>query len=355
MSDKSKESDPDTQNDMKVIQQQDELDVESDTNLANEIAEAVNSNIVDDIIMGSREQAIRIKEKRNLVISILYVLLIIFVIIMWIYTTIVNEEYHYYINWTQSNMSHDTNQTIYMFPYQYTWFISIPLAFFLMLFPAHAFISGIFNMICPIRFMKVNSEYYSCIPPVIPENFKYPSVTIHLPVYKEDFKVVITPTLNSVIACREYYEGVININILVSDDGIASLNTSQVEERKLFYENNNIGYIARPVKNRAGKFKKASNLNFSMEVCRINEIYPDNNIEQSMKRINCEISCGGDPHIGDYILLVDSDSRIPLDCLKYVLVEMENDPKLALTQHITYPIKQTFQTHSKRKTNTSIN
>jgi cellulose synthase/poly-beta-1,6-N-acetylglucosamine synthase-like glycosyltransferase len=273
----------------------------------------------------------RRKEKRNLVITILYVIFIIAIIITWVSTIVVDIEYD----------NNTINQTIYYFPYQYTWFISIPLAFFLMLFPAHAFISGLFNMICPIRFMRVNSEYYSCIPPIIPENFKYPSVTVHLPVYKEDFKSVIQPTLNSVIACREYYRGIININILISDDGIASLDKSQIEERQLFYNDNNIGYIARPQKNRAGKFKKAGNLNFSMEICRIKENYQDNNIEECLKDIQCEISCGGDLHIGDYILLIDSDSRIPFNCLSEVLVEFDNDPKLALTQHLTFPIKTT--------------
>ena len=275
-------------------------------------------------------------EKRNLVITVFYLVFIVAIILAWICTTVIYIEY-------DSNITNISgfNQTSYIFPYQYTWFISIPLAFFLMLFPAHAFISGLFNMICPIGFMRVNSEYYSCIPPIIPADFKYPSVTIHIPVYKEDFKSVIVPTLNSVIACREYYSGIININILTSDDGMVLLDTLQIEERQLFYAANNIGYVARPHKNRAGKFKKAGNLNFSMEICRIKENYPDSDIMESLKHVQCETYCWGDLRFGDYILLVDSDSRIPVNCLEHVLVEFENDPTLALTQHITFPIKTT--------------
>jgi cellulose synthase/poly-beta-1,6-N-acetylglucosamine synthase-like glycosyltransferase len=78
-----------------------------------------------------------------------------------------------------------------------------------------------------------------------------------------------------------------------------------------------------------------------MEICRIKENYPDNNIEESLKYIQCDMSCGCDFYIGDYILLVDSDSRIPFNCLSEVLVEFENDPKLALTQHLTFPMKTT--------------
>ena len=292
--------------------------------------------------------------KRNLAISIISMLLVFAVILLWVINVIINQDEY---NQTIYIVYNESNTTFKDFPYQYTWFISVPLAFFLMIFPANALVSSVFNMFCPIWFLKYNSKFYSCRHPNFPINskvtndefetpdFTYPSVTIQIPVYKESLESVIKPTIRSLIECRDFYSGEIDVNILISDDGLQLISSIDKQERIRFYENNNIGYISRPPQNRKGKFKKASNLNFSMAISRIytlliidNNTDPINTIKKMMRDINCDIDLGGNLSIGDYILLVDADTRIPKNCLLGPLIEFMDTPNLAFTQHLTLPL-----------------
>ena len=61
--------------------------------------------------------------------------------------------------------------------------------------------------------------------------------------------------------------------ILIHDDGLQSLNKEDQEKRISFYSDHNIGWIARPAHSnepdgfkRAGRFKKASNMNYGLQV-----------------------------------------------------------------------------------------
>lgn len=143
--------------------------------------------------------------KRGLIITWLCIILIFIVIGLWIYGSIEIERL--------------TNRT-----YQYTWFISIPFSFFLLLFPAMVLVSSIFNILSPMKFMKKNSKYYSYNKPAPIQINRYPNVTIIIPVYREDLGTVIGPTIDSLLDCKNYYthsrEHPINVNIIVNDDGL---------------------------------------------------------------------------------------------------------------------------------------
>ena len=41
--------------------------------------------------------------------------------------------------------------------------------------------------------------------------------------------------------------------------------------------------------------------------------------------------------MGDYILLVDADTRVPADCLLDAISEMQQDPNVAIMQFTTVP------------------
>lgn len=93
-----------------------------------------------------------------------------------------------------------------------------------------------------------------------------------MPVYKEGLEGVIMPTIRSIKAAISTYEmqgG--TANIFVNDDGLQLIDPPLAQARLDFYEENNIGWVARPKENknpaggeqpflRRGKFKKASNM-----------------------------------------------------------------------------------------------
>ena len=53
---------------------------------------------------------------------------------------------------------------------------------------------------------------------------------------------------------------------MVYDDGLQLISPEERHEREQFYKKHKIGYVARPGTGRKGRFKKASNLNFGMNL-----------------------------------------------------------------------------------------
>ena len=109
-----------------------------------------------------------------------------------------------------------------------------------------------------------------------------PHVTVWLPVYKESLEEVIIPTVESLKAAQAVYErqgG--SVSILVCDDGLQLIHADQAEERKRFYYNHSMAFVARPPHGvdgfeRRGRFKKASNMNFAIQLSlRVEEIMDD--------------------------------------------------------------------------------
>ena len=176
-----------------------------------------------------------------------------------------------------------------------------------------------------------------------------------MPVYKEGLAAVIAPTIKSVKKAISTYElqgG--TANIFVNDDGIQLLSEQDREDRLNFYEFNQIGWTARPGHGvdgffRKGKFKKASNMNYGLAIsnkveAKLQEIERSDSWSQNDEVVAYERAlldvleedgkawADGNIRLGDYILLIDSDTRIPTDCFLDAVSEMEQSPNVAIIQ-----------------------
>ena len=187
---------------------------------------------------------------------------------------------------------------------------------------------------------KINRMYYMNSYELFEKNKKLPNVTISIPVYTEDNSVIFETIKQSIIAKDSYLKDYKSkCNIVISDDGLASLlhnNLSNINnlyddyiqneklskdeikamERIDFYRRNNIGFVARPLENRKGLFKKASNLNYTI----------------LLDKKNCDGYYEGNVETYDIILLLDKDSGVPKDIIKAIVPEFTYDKTLAYVQ-----------------------
>ncbi|KAL8763090.1 MAG: hypothetical protein Q9184_001050 [Pyrenodesmia sp. 2 TL-2023] len=239
----------------------------------------------------------------------------------------------------------------------------VPVQIWLALFFMQSVVGCVFQLIGPTSQMLGNSKFYSGLPPRRLAKGDLPHVTIQCPVYKEGLYSVIDPTMKSLKAAIATYEmqgG--TANIFVNDDGMQLLPEAEAQTRREYYEENRIGWVARPKHNpkpaegetafiRAGKFKKASNMNYAMAIsARVEEKLltvqrgPNWNqeseayaFEQCLQQVKDEDQgrtwAEGNLRIGDYILLIDSDTRVPQDCFLDAVSEMEASPQVAILQH----------------------
>ena len=184
-----------------------------------------------------------------------------------------------------------------------------------------------------------------------------------MPVYKEGLHAVIEPTIHSIKTAISTYEmqgG--TANIFVNDDGMQLVSEEDARARQDFYEEHNIGWVSRPKHNphpadeekaflRRGKFKKASNMNYALWVSqrvedRLNAIdrspsWTRDDEADAYNEALAEVVKGdegrtwadGNIRMGDYILLIDSDTRVPVDCLLDAVSEMEHSPNVAIIQY----------------------
>ncbi|GAB7358644.1 hypothetical protein MBLNU230_g3874t1 [Neophaeotheca triangularis] len=240
----------------------------------------------------------------------------------------------------------------------------IPQAW-LSLFFFQALTGNIAQLIGPVKQMEENTKFYSGIKPkrLRADVSTLPHITIQAPVYKEGLYSVIEPTVRSLKAAISTYEmqgG--TANIFVNDDGMQLLPEEEARQRQDFYDEHNIGWVARPKHNpkpadgspgfnRRGKFKKASNMNYSMMVSnRVEERlltverhegWTQEDEADAYKNALTEIVeedegrtwADGNIRIGDYILLIDSDTRVPTDCFLDAVSEMEQSPQVAIIQY----------------------
>lgn len=239
----------------------------------------------------------------------------------------------------------------------------IPQAW-LALFFFQAIIGNLGQLLGPTKQLLNNSKFYSGKRPYRLYDTNLPHVTIQMPVFKESLRTVIAPTIRSIKEAISTYEmqgG--SANIFINDDGMQLLDDELARERQDYYDENNIGWVARPPHNpdgkftslptfnRRGKFKKASNMNYamclSMEVERLlatisrdegwtqqeeNEAYTEA-LRSLVDRNGAWAE--GNIRIGDYILLVDSDTRVPSDCLIEAVSEMEKSKDVAILQFVS--------------------
>jgi len=223
-------------------------------------------------------------------------------------------------------------------------------------------VGGTAQIIGPVKQTKTNSKSFSAVPPRRLCG-PLPHVTVQCPVYKEGLQAVIHPTVVSVKKAISTYElqgG--SANIFINDDGMQVIPEEEAAARRQYYEDNNIGWVARPrhapkgdgnggnVFIRAGKFKKASNMNYALNVSsRIEDAMTqfqhgslwtqdDEDIlyEQCLVKVLKEdqgrTQADGNVRIGDYILVIDSDTRVPEDCFLDAVSEMEQSPQVAIIQ-----------------------
>ncbi|KAK4458722.1 glucans biosynthesis glucosyltransferase H [Cladorrhinum samala] len=239
-----------------------------------------------------------------------------------------------------------------------------PIQMFASLFFFQTIVGIVFQTFGPISAVNTNSKYYSGKAPrrLNREVDSLPHVTIQMPVYKEGLNAVIKPTVMSIKAAISTYEmqgG--TASIFVNDDGMQILGEEDAQARRDFYDEHNIGWVARPAHNpnpadgekkflRRGKFKKASNMNYALNVSnRVEDKlaavqrHPKWNNENELRAYRDCLAevlrddegrtwADGNIRMGDYILIIDSDTRVPSDCLLDAVSEMEQSPEVAITQ-----------------------
>ncbi|KAL2415455.1 hypothetical protein ABEF91_005785 [Exophiala dermatitidis] len=239
----------------------------------------------------------------------------------------------------------------------------VPLQCWLALFFMQSVAGCIAQMIGPISQMTSNTKFFSGQAPArLSTSSTLPHVTIQCPVYKEGLWSVIDPTIKSIKTAISTYEmqgG--TANIFINDDGMQLIPADEAQERRDYYDEHNIGWVSRPRHNpkpvdgglpfiRAGKFKKASNMNYALNVsARVEdrlalvertETWTSENEREAYESALGEIivedegrtQADGNIRIGDYILLIDSDTRVPVDCFLDAVSEMEHSPEVAIIQ-----------------------
>ncbi|KAF7889916.1 uncharacterized protein EAF02_002331 [Botrytis sinoallii] len=240
----------------------------------------------------------------------------------------------------------------------------VPCQIFVSLFFMQVIIVNLTQCFGPINNLNSNSKFYSGKAPrrLNRNNRELPHVTIQMPVYKEGLVGVIQPTIISLKAAISTYElqgG--TANIFINDDGMQLLPEDEAQARRDFYDEHTIGWVARPGHKpnpengekaflRRGKFKKASNMNYALMVSnKVEErlltiarhegwsqaeeyVAYDQCLARVLEEEEGRAWAGGNIRVGDYILLIDSDTRVPADCLLDAASEMEQSPEVGILQ-----------------------
>ncbi|KAH8908142.1 hypothetical protein BR93DRAFT_944898 [Coniochaeta sp. PMI_546] len=230
-----------------------------------------------------------------------------------------------------------------------------PVQIFFTLFFAQVIFGCLAQIFGPIRQLTINSKFYSARPPPRLQSHTLPHITVQCPVYKEGLNGVIAPTVKSIKQAMSTYElqgG--SANMFINDDGLQLISEEDRRARIEFYADHSIGWVARPKHGedgflRRGKFKKASNMNFGLMIsCKVEDKlalinrgpeWSQNDEAQAYERALKEVLeedgrawADGNIRIGDYILIIDSDTRVPSDCLLDAVSEMEQSPDVGIMQ-----------------------
>jgi hypothetical protein len=246
--------------------------------------------------------------------------------------------------------------------------LTMPLWIALGLFFVIVVFGNLFEVIGPVTGVKSNSRFHSAIKPSLAlarsQGFTPPPITIQMPIYTESLEGVVKPTVASLQAAISYYESRGGTaRIFINDDGMSIRSEEDNAKFHEFYINNNIGWVSRPKHNhegfvRRGKFKKASNMNFALNISNrvedelmslidrmyekgsgsITEEQEDELYQQALQTVltaDPRAKAGGNIRMGEFILIVDSDTIVPEDCLMYGAAEMFLSPEVAIVQHAT--------------------
>ncbi|KAJ7186447.1 glycosyl transferase family group 2-domain-containing protein [Mycena filopes] len=258
-------------------------------------------------------------------------------------------------------------------PRRFALMVTAPFLVCIALFFALQVVSSITFFIGPVAQYHENSRYYSAIKPAPNPivDARLPHVTVELPVYKESLEETIAPSVYSIKKAMQTYarQGGTS-SILVHDDGLQALPEHERSKRIAFYADHNIGWVARPKHSdapggfkRAGRFKKASNMNYGLALSlkmeaklaeleareaageelalgdeefledRALEMAVEEVWEESGQRWRPWAKNGRSCRIGELILIVDSDTIVPEDCFRDAARELVECPEVAIIQH----------------------
>ncbi|EPQ51585.1 hypothetical protein GLOTRDRAFT_140976 [Gloeophyllum trabeum ATCC 11539] len=284
-----------------------------------------------------------------------------------------------------------------------------PLLFAVSLFFALQIVQNVSMAIGPVAQYHENSRYFSAVKPrpnkLVDNNL--PHITIQMPVYKESLESVLAPSIESLKKAMQTYarQGGTS-TIFINDDGLRVIPDEERDARIAFYADHNIGWVARPKHEdapdgfkRAGRFKKASNMNYGLalslkaekhlaalqaqekareggsarrgsggepraygmqyqhhdggDMTAMSPTSPSGEaagewedleekalqmaieevFEASGQRFRPWAANGRSCRVGEIILIVDSDTVVPEDCLRDAAREMAEDPTVAIIQH----------------------
>jgi hypothetical protein len=201
----------------------------------------------------------------------------------------------------------------------------------------------------PVRQLVRDSQNYSGARPVWCGG-SLPLLTIQCPVYKEGLPV-IRRTMQSVeLAMKFYGKHKGKCNIFINDDGLQMIPGHAAQERKDFYQDKSIAWVARPRANadpsngtvfeRPGRFKKASNMKYALRISTLfaalrSTSLPEEQCWNAVKQQNPDVEMGGKIVLGDYILLIDSDTEVPKNCLALAVQELQDSPEVAILHFVS--------------------
>ena len=288
-------------------------------------------------------------------------------------------------------------------PIRFALIVTTPVLWCISLFFSLQIIQNLAMIMGPIAQYHTNSKYYSAIRPRPNPTVDraLPHITIQMPVYKEGLAAVLTPSIQSIKKAMQTYarQGGTS-NIFINDDGLQLLLPTERSARITYYTDHGIGWAARPPHSneadgfkRAGRFKKASNMNYALQLSLKLEKHLETLINQEKPiarlaayyqhgalrphRLSSVTNDGAEPptesnendemsledralvmaveevheaagkregfkpwaangramRIGEIILLVDSDTVVPEDCLRDAAREMAESPEVAVIQH----------------------
>lgn len=303
-------------------------------------------------------------------------------------------------------------------PIRFALAATVPFLFCVSLFFAMSVVGIFTQAFGPVAQYHQNSKYYSAVKPApnpAVDNH-LPHITIQMPVYKESLKETIAPSCESIKKAMQTYarQGGTS-TIMICDDGMQLIKEPEQRERQEYYADHGIGWIARPAHSseadgfkRAGRFKKASNMNYALDISlkleqhlarlmtdeqalanaraaanlkRALEIQEgaggdeageqmpgwtnalaaaaartgdgdeddedgeesledlalslavDEVFEESGRRFKPWAAHGRALRVGEIILIVDSDTIVPEDCLRDAAREMAESPEVGVIQH----------------------
>ncbi|OBZ72967.1 hypothetical protein A0H81_07224 [Grifola frondosa] len=215
--------------------------------------------------------------------------------------------------------------------------VTAPFLICVSLFFSLQIVTNVSYVLGPVAQYHENSKYFSAVPPapnkIVDANL--PHVSIEIPVYTESLTATIAPSR-----------------------AIALLASHSTRDH-------NIGWVARPRHSkdpagykRAGRFKKASNMNYGLALSlrlekhllaleadgamdtedeyledRALKMAIDDIYEESGKKWKPWANNGKSLRIGDLILIVDADTIVPEDCLRDAARELSESPEVAIIQH----------------------